>query len=318
MIKTNLILVDGLPGSGKSTTAQQLCTHLLQHGHKARWYFEHQATHPIYVNTELMLAREAGNSESNRIHEKALFNWTDLVRSTETRAEIGILEGTLFQMGAGSQLLMNWDPGEIAGHASRVEKLIEKLNPVLIYLYQTEIADALKRISQQRGRWFEEFLIKHIGATPYGTATSVKDFQGVTEVFKVLREITDSLFAKLTMRKLAVDTSAGDWLTYCEEISRFLLVPLIERPSFDPLHAKGLMGKYRQPDSGDEFVIQADANGLFFSDESKTRLIRVTDSVFIVQAMNIELTFERDTQGIAHKVNLSGDLPNLPYLWVKV
>jgi thymidylate kinase len=316
-IQTNLILVDGLPGSGKSTTAQQLYMHLIKHGYKAHWFFEHDVTHPIYVNTEVRLAREVGDLEPNKIHEKALTNWANLVSSTGAE-NIAILEGTLFQSGAGSQFVMNWEPDKIASYAFLVEKLIERLDPVLIYFYQTDVAEALRRICKCRGRWFEEYLVKHVGASPYGKARGVTDIASVIEVLKAFREITDFIFAKLRMRKLAVETSDGKWRTYCEQISHFLSIPPMERPVLCASRLERLTGKYRQPNSGDEFVIRADENGLFFDDKSQTRLIQITNSVFFVQAMNIELTFEEDTKGVTGKIELSGDLPNLPNMWRKL
>ena len=48
MVKTNLILIDGVPGSGKSATAQALWLHLRRNDYDATWFFEHQSSHPIY------------------------------------------------------------------------------------------------------------------------------------------------------------------------------------------------------------------------------------------------------------------------------
>ena len=41
---TRLILVDGLPGAGKSATAQRLWLHLLANDHRAHWFHEHHHT----------------------------------------------------------------------------------------------------------------------------------------------------------------------------------------------------------------------------------------------------------------------------------
>ena len=42
-----LILVEGLPGSGKSSTAQFICDQLQRNGHRARWYYEDETPHPV-------------------------------------------------------------------------------------------------------------------------------------------------------------------------------------------------------------------------------------------------------------------------------
>ena len=47
MLNTKLILIEGLLGSGKSTTAEHLGTFLQQQGIDGRWYLEEDDPHPI-------------------------------------------------------------------------------------------------------------------------------------------------------------------------------------------------------------------------------------------------------------------------------
>jgi thymidylate kinase len=49
MRDTKLILVDGLPGSGKTTTATWLASRLLSDGHAVALYPENHPEHPLYV-----------------------------------------------------------------------------------------------------------------------------------------------------------------------------------------------------------------------------------------------------------------------------
>jgi adenylate kinase family enzyme len=46
MFDTKLIILDGLPGSGKSTTAQWLELQLQRNGFDAQWYWEGDVPHP--------------------------------------------------------------------------------------------------------------------------------------------------------------------------------------------------------------------------------------------------------------------------------
>jgi len=43
----SLILVEGFPGSGKSTTAQWLARQWQQTGRACRWFYEEQPDHPV-------------------------------------------------------------------------------------------------------------------------------------------------------------------------------------------------------------------------------------------------------------------------------
>jgi len=47
MLNTKLILIEGLPGAGKSTTTEHLGTFLQQHDIACCWYLEEDDPHPI-------------------------------------------------------------------------------------------------------------------------------------------------------------------------------------------------------------------------------------------------------------------------------
>jgi thymidylate kinase len=49
LIETKLILFEGVPGSGKSTLAQTILRRLEHHGIPARWWYEEDANHPVYI-----------------------------------------------------------------------------------------------------------------------------------------------------------------------------------------------------------------------------------------------------------------------------
>ena len=68
MIQTNLIMIEGIWGSGKSATAQQLCCHLREQGQDASWIFEQQDPHPIRGDSKAEHAPEHGfDGELTRI-----------------------------------------------------------------------------------------------------------------------------------------------------------------------------------------------------------------------------------------------------------
>ena len=61
MINTKLILVDGITGSGKSTTAQFIARQLEKNGIKARWYNELEIGNPLHVKNENNICEELLN-----------------------------------------------------------------------------------------------------------------------------------------------------------------------------------------------------------------------------------------------------------------
>jgi len=55
MMKTNLIIVEGMPGSGKSTTAQYISMQLNKNSIPSNWYYEVESNHPLECFDEAYL-----------------------------------------------------------------------------------------------------------------------------------------------------------------------------------------------------------------------------------------------------------------------
>jgi thymidylate kinase len=316
MIDTNLILIDGLPGSGKSANAQLLWLHLLGNGHDAQWFFEHQNSHPIYKLDDLVKAYDLALEECQRIHEAALSSWETLARSLRNTRRLVILESTFFQTMIGWLQLMNSDREDVLRYSAEVQRTIQELNPVLIYFYQADPAGALRRIRQQRGDWFEELLVSQIGKTPFGQVHGVRDFDGVIGFFVTVRGITDEIFSQCSFGKLAIDTSEGNWSNYCDGITDFLSVPRMDHGRPLPDNSPEFTGTYRDPQSEDLIVIAADQNGLYFDDSAKTRLVHKVDNTFCIQGMCVEFSFGNGNG--RGEIKCTGDLPGLAKSWVKV
>ena len=64
-METQLILVEGCPGSGKSSTAQFLCRQLQRAGQECRWYHEEERPHPVAATRGLSHAR--GRSQRAKV-----------------------------------------------------------------------------------------------------------------------------------------------------------------------------------------------------------------------------------------------------------
>jgi thymidylate kinase len=315
MVDTNLILIDGLPGSGKSATAQLVWLHLLTNQQDASWYFEHQSSHPIYRLDDLAKVYRASLRKSRRTHQQALVKWQRLADSLWDTRRIVILESTFFQTTVGWLQLMDVARPEILDYVARVEERIEKTRPVLVYLYQKDPATALRKIRAQRGDWFEELLVTQMSKAPFGRVHGLCDFEGVIEFFLRVRSITDEIYARSRFRKIALDTTARHWSEYLDGITDVLSVPRIDHSRSASTNHLELTGTYssRRFWRTESMTIAADADGLFFDDAARTRLIHKTGNVFCIQGMCVELSF-RTGSGVL-EVECTGDLPSLPRVW---
>jgi len=322
MINTNLILIDGISGSGKSYTAQFLAMHLQKNDSQAKWFYEHEMPHPIYQSDEVAssieVALRQGDGKNwrnffkkltywtsilfshkarltpHKIHKKALLNWEKLVSTLAGTEQVNLLESTFLQTTLGAMLTVEFDRKTMRNHLLQVQNLIKPLNPVFIYFYQNDVAAALRKNCDRRGPAFEEYLINLIANTPAGRKKGIKNFDELVLFFQSYKELMDFFFAELTIRKLGIENSQGDWEAYNQKISDFLSIPpLVE--TCNPLNPlSDLTGKYQAVKSGETLVIVTDGKKLSLDYPTKLRLFHKVDNLFCVEATLNEISFEHN------------------------
>jgi len=316
MSTPRLILLDGLPGSGKTTTTQQLWLHLESLGHRARWWFEHELGHPVLDYGTAEAARKAGPAEFRFTLERAHANWSTLAQRLRAADDTTLLEATLFQTTLGSQLLLDLPRAEIVAHFDRTMELIAPLAPVLVHLRSPDVATALRATIARRGAWFEEFLQLEFGASARGRHVGRNDFAALVDYFAERLALSDELFARFPGRKLAHDNSDADWARQRRAIADFLGLPPMTSPPRPP-QPEDFVGRYRAA-TGDQWTIAADAAGLHLVGDAPARLVPHGHDRFVIEGLCVEMIFRRATDGRVTAIECDENLPALPTRWARV
>lgn len=134
---SKLIFVDGLPGSGKSTTAQFVALQLQKHNLKARWFYEVEEPHPIHY-------WDAANRDE--FAQKSLQLWRLFAASARQSDEITVLESSLFQRTLGLVLARYENINEewLIEYYAELQEIIVELAPMLVYYYQVDVAEFIR------------------------------------------------------------------------------------------------------------------------------------------------------------------------------
>lgn len=229
MLDTKLIVVDGLPGSGKSTTVQWLTERLQRNGIKTRWLQESELSHPLwwydYWDGTNYLPPDFDNIPMGAFIETSLKRWEDFVASVRVSGELYVVESVFFQNAVAMFLMGDAKPTLLVDYAHKVQRITRDLNPVLIYFYQTNVAAALRKICDLRGQDFEDELLKNMESFPYLRRRGLTGLAGVTILWQEIRRLTDVLFDRYTISKLALENSEDNWPYYRQQILDFLGVP---------------------------------------------------------------------------------------------
>jgi hypothetical protein len=229
MRTTSLIFVEGIMGAGKTTTAWFLTQQLQQHGIAARFLLEgptaEEPVHPLRVATELPHPNGVWLDVTIQQYiERSVQKWRRFVQQAAQSAVVTVCDGLLFHGNMTDLLLMNAEPEVLSGYVAQVVETIHSLNPVLIYFYHADVAQALRAVCDARGSEWEAYQVNWKVRSPYGVQRSLQGFTGLVQLYQMYRRLCDDLFAQLAAPKLAI-RNEGDWATYYQQILTFLQLP---------------------------------------------------------------------------------------------
>ena len=319
MIATRLICIDGMPGSGKSTTSQRLWLHLLKHGHAARWCYEHGPDSPIWRGAERFRLTQSDIADPMMVHDLVLSRWQALVAELATGSTITVMESSLLHSTISIMAAMDFDDDVILRCIQDVARAIAPLRPVSLYLVPDDVGQALRAIcAQRRHDQFEAPLIELMSKTRAFKAHGLAGFDGVVQFLQHCREIIDRAFSALPCPKLAIGYSAQAWSAYEKQITDFLALPPMPPMSGQVEQPARFVGRYKDPASDADIVVAADDNGLYLDDERGTRLMHHDGEVFHVNAIWLEISFREERDGAFQSVGMRGHVPDLSPVWVRV
>jgi len=308
MLPTKLILLEGVPGSGKSTLAQTLLRHLVRQGIPARWWYEEDAAHPVYVFHDRASLRHVltalSSGQYSQVVVQALAQWHRFAEAVQAAEEVVLLDGCLFGYLTWSLFPLALPDATIRAYLAAVERIIAPLAPCLIYLYQDDVAASFRRVFASRGLPIEHAYIRTVEESPYGMLHGLRGFAGLVRYWATYRALTDAAFAALPWPKIALETTEGAWPTYERHVLDLLdLSPSDQTDEALPTDPRHFVGAYRSIDGASPVTctVQLEDTGLLLTGMPevwpRTRLVPITQGVFDVASLPIEISFADDAAG---------------------
>jgi len=223
-----MIFVDGLPGSGKSTTAEYVASELERRGIPYRLLHERQPDHPLNVGGALHPSGSTTGARMFAEYTVGSFVAESLIRlnafAKETlRAEhICILDSYPFQNSLRILLQMNADPVTLARYQSSVEQAAADLDPVLIYFDPGDAEQAFRVIAEARGPTWTAYAIAVITECPYATSRRLQGLDGALAILKSYKLVVDESVARFRFPKLVLSGCHLRWPDCHAKIREFL------------------------------------------------------------------------------------------------
>ena len=302
-MNTQLILIDGLPGSGKSTSAQFIALQCKQNELAARWFFELEHAHPIHA------FHAWSRKGPEEFITKTLRNWQRFADEKQGSSFINIFESTIFQSTLRLLLQSDLPREQIFDYALQVEQIISVLQPILIYFAQSDVVAAIRSICQTRKSTWEQYITEVIAKSLYGKHHKLKGFEGLVHFFQEYQKLTLELCEHYQGRKLILQDAQRDWKTSRAAICDFLGLTYHPLPSAPTQYLNTFIGSYKDPSSHLEVVVKLEQGRLVLHDLlwSKFPLIPKKKNWFYLQACTIEVQFHENESGEIDKLTIQGN-----------
>lgn len=304
-VGTKLILVEGLTGSGKSIMAHFIARQLQQNGILASWVHEGEVPHPILCELDTSIDSYLAEMRAN---------WFAYLYQVRSSLEIRVLDACFFNNLLETLWIHNVERSQIFQYADELGAFIESLNPILVYLVQDDVENALERNFNRRGNGFRNYVIEFATSTPLAKTIGWEGYEGMVQFWQVFVALTDALFMRFPARKLKIDNTAGDWDTYNQQVLGFLSIPWIPEQNISQTEALGLIGVYKARQSSKDFSVRYEAGelsiNLFLN--VRTRLLRCAANTFLAEGWPFVINFESSEMSGASMLQISGK--NVDYL----
>ena len=211
MTKPRLVIVAGMSGTGKSTTAQSISCLYSKNGIVHDWYHEEMLDHPIrWADGGEFTAGDIRTEEGMRANIADTFaRWEKLEAYMQAKGGEFIMEGCLYQ-----NIIRYFIPGGYPREKIKryYEELMEILQPTdlhIIHLYRPDVPRSFHQAFQVRGERWENII-----------TGGKRDFDYADET--AYQSLAREIFAAYPGKKLSIDTSENLWDEYLSKVADFL------------------------------------------------------------------------------------------------
>lgn len=263
-MRTKLVIVEGLPGSGKTTTASALHEIVRNNNINSELYLEGNLDHPAdydgvasfslseweqLLNTNqqwdalvsygqqkgdniLLPYRKIINQDSmffskeqlNDIYKHDIYElpfeqhamlaaekWAEFTEKALQDDKLYIFECCFIQNPLTIGMIKWGIPQEIVvEHVLSLEKIIRKLNPVLLYVDQDNLPKSFRKAYNDRPEEWRKGFIEYYTKQGYGKKHHHTGLNGTVEVLKRRKELELEIYEQLTIKKYMLNNSLYD------------------------------------------------------------------------------------------------------------
>ena len=223
MSATRLILIEGMIGSGKTTTATRVGDWLAGRGEDARVFYECATDHPIRTRAEDRLRAAAdpqapgppGGAEDDGAAGSpgayAASQWRRLAARCLRDRQTIILESSFLQNSVMPAFIDDAPARKVHEIFTRIQRQAAAAEPLLVYLRPVDIGAAIARIHRTRGEPWSSRNVAFVENSPWARRRNLQGQDAVVKLYQAWEPIVTQLYSRYPFPKIMVTDPQHDW-----------------------------------------------------------------------------------------------------------
>ena len=205
---SRLILIEGMIGSGKTTTAEHLEDCLSRRGEDVRAFDEGAADHPIRTRRvdELRAIPASGDP-----HVYSASQWRRLAEGCHHGEQTVILESVFLQNSVMPAFIDGASAARVNQICAEIQRQAAPAQPFLVYLRPTDIAAAIARVHQARGEPWSSRNLDFVENTRWARRRDLRGRDAVVRLYQAWEPVVSQLYLRYPFGKLMVPDPQLDW-----------------------------------------------------------------------------------------------------------
>lgn len=216
MPNPRLIILDGIPGTGKSTMAQYLYFQFKFNGYRARWFHEEELWHPLFY-PQKNIQKIDNPPELQSFMENWPLQWNRLFTYLSEH-DLLILTSYLFEDGARVLFANNIGCSKISEFLQIILTIISSLDPFLVFLYSSDVKKNMLDMWLKRGSYWMRYFCGVDELTPFA---KVNDLHGTSASLILWSEFQNCCMKILKENKIkhtTIDIRSGEWPLFYKKL----------------------------------------------------------------------------------------------------
>lgn len=239
MLASKLIIVTGISGTGKSTTAKQLAGFIRGNGRNCLYLHEECENHPIREN-EFSWGSLTSVDGMDLNCKMMLRKWAGFACGIgETPV---LLEACLYENIVRYFFECDYPEARIIKFYDDLMVLLEPLQPAIIHLRTSDVRQTFERAFAIRGQWWKKLILED--RCSYFLARGYEGDEGNFQLARDYQNIAIKAFDRYRGPKLQIDTLNQDWPAYQQKICDFLQIRYLPPPQIKSENNGEYEGRY--------------------------------------------------------------------------